>query len=184
MRVISLSGEGKKKGAKGQRKKAAKKQQVRKPEEDEEIQAEELLFARNPARSYILRDVWYRSLATVVSAEDIPEDKQRELMFLTLSNALLDMIMDIMPEELSVLLARNLDDYLAITVVNQQHNVDLLQSFQDEFAADRGSKFKDEKELDEALAEFEEKWWNAPRGELGGVSPNAAIEEVMERYDL
>ncbi|MGD0057674.1 MAG: hypothetical protein ABSB83_07540 [Methanomassiliicoccales archaeon] len=153
-------------------------------DEADEVTIEDALFGKNPSRSYVLRDVWYSSLASVISEEDLPEDSKRELMFLTLSNALLDMIMDIMPEDLSVLFARNLDDYLAVTVVNQQFNVDLLQQFQDDFAAAKGTKFKDEEKLNDAVVEFEEIWWNSPRKDLGGKTPNVAVEEAAAKHNL
>ncbi len=165
-------------------KRARKKKATTPKDEADEVSVEEVLFGKNPSRSYVLRDVWYTSLASVINEEDLPEDSKRELMFLTLSNALLDMIMDIMPEDLSVLFARNLDDYLAVTIVNQKYNLDLLQEFQDDFAATKGTKFKDEKKLNDAVIEFEEMWWNSPRKDLEGKTPNAAVDEAASKYGL
>lgn len=172
-----MSGQKGSKTVKKTRKTAAKKV-------EDEISVEEILFGKNPSRSYVLRDVWFSSLASVINEEDLAEDSKRELMFLTLSNALLDMIMDIVPEDLSLLFARNLDDYLAVTVVNQQYNMDLLQQFQDDFAAAKGMKFKDEKKLNDAVIEFEEIWWNAPRKDLAGKTPNDAVVEAAAKYNL
>jgi len=171
------------KGSKTVKRKTKKKTSAPKDEADE-VSVEDVLFGKNPSRSYVLRDVWFISLASVINEEELPEDSKRELMFLTLSNALLDMIMDIMPEDLSVLFARNLDDYLAVTVVNQQYNLDLLQQFQDDFAAAKGTKFKDERKLNDAVIEFEEMWWNSPRKDLGGKTPNAAVAEAGAKYNL
>ncbi len=165
------------KGVKRTRKKVAK-------EEEDDISVEEILFGKNPSRSYVLRDVWFTSLSSVINEEELPEDSKRELMFLTLSNALLDMVMDIVPEDLSMVFARNLDDYLAVTVVNQQYNIDLLQQFQDDFAAAKGTKFKDEKKLNDAVIEFEEMWWNSPRKDLAGKTPNDAVAEAATKYNL
>jgi hypothetical protein len=165
-------------------KRERKKRKTGPEDEADEISVEEVLFGKNPSRSYVLRDVWYNSLASVISEEDMPEESKRELMFLTLSNALLDMAMDIMPEDLSILFARNLDDYLAVTVVNQQYNIDLLQEFQDNFAATKGTKFKDEEKLNDAVIEFEEMWWNSPRKDLEGKTPNAAVDEAASKYGL
>jgi hypothetical protein len=83
-----------------------------------------------------------------------------------------------------VLFARNLDDYLAVTIVNQKYNLDLLQEFQDDFAATKGTKFKDEKKLNDAVIEFEEMWWNSPRKDLEGKTPNAAVDEAASKYGL
>ncbi len=149
-----------------------------------EAGAEDVLFTKNPSRSYVLRDIWFRSLMEVIDQEEIPEGSKRELMFLTLSNAILDMMMDILPENVSCLLAKNLDDYLAVTVVNQERNIDLLQTFQEEFEKEKGTEFEDETQLLEALDEFEDRWWNAPRKELDGKTPNDAVQEVADRYEL
>jgi hypothetical protein len=49
---------------------------------------------------------------------------------------------------------------------------------------EKGDTFEDEIELQEALSEFEEIWWNKERKDLGDKSPNEAIADVAERYDL
>ena len=160
----------------GERKKKNKK----KSEEN----AERELFDKNPSRSYVLRDIWFDGLTSVIDDEEMPERSKRELMFLALSNAILDMVMDILPENLSKVLARNLDDYLAVMVINHEYDVDLLQSFQEEFEKEMGSDFEDDTQFMNALTEFESKWWNQPRRELNGKTPNELIEEVSERYGL
>ncbi|MCQ5375382.1 MAG: hypothetical protein NO474_02130 [Methanomassiliicoccales archaeon] len=160
----------------GERKKKNKK----KSEEN----AERELFDKNPSRSYVLRDIWFDGLTSVIDNEEMPERSKRELMFLALSNAILDMVMDILPENLSKVLARNLDDYLAVMVINHEYDVDLLQSFQEEFEKEMGSDFEDDTQFMNALTEFESKWWNQPRRELNGKTPNELIEEVSERYGL
>lgn len=150
--------------------------------QDELLEKE--LFEKNPKRSYILRDLWFDGLSSVIDGEEMPERAKRELMFLALSNAILDMMMDILPENISTLLARNLDDYLAVMVVNHEYDVDLLQAFQDEFEKEMGSDFADDIQFFKVLEQFEEKWWNNPRKELNGKTPNELIEEVMLRYGL
>jgi len=157
-----------------------KKKNKKKSEEN----AERELFDKNPSRSYVLRDIWFDGLTSVIDNEEMPERSKRELMFLALSNAILDMVMDILPENLSKVLARNLDDYLAVMVINHEYDVDLLQSFQEEFEKEMGSDFEDDTQFMNALTEFESKWWNQPRRELNGKTPNELIEEVSERYGL
>jgi len=157
-----------------------KKKNMKKSEEN----AERELFDKNPSRSYVLRDIWFDGLTSVIDNEEMPERSKRELMFLALSNAILDMVMDILPENLSKVLARNLDDYLAVMVINHEYDVDLLQSFQEEFEKEMGSDFEDDTQFMNALTEFESKWWNQPRRELNGKTPNELIEEVSERYGL
>ena len=139
---------------------------------------------KNPMRSYVLRDIWYEGLNQVIEEEAAPEDNKKEMLFLTLSNALLDMVMDIVPADVGEILAENIDDFLCITMVNRENDLDLLQKFKEDFVTEKGDTFEDEIELQEALSEFEEIWWNKERKDLGGKSPNEAIADVAERYDL
>ena len=139
---------------------------------------------KNPMRSYVLRDIWYEGLNQVIEEEAAPEDNKKEMLFLTLSNALLDMVMDIVPADVGEILAENIDDFLCITMVNRENDLDLLQKFKEDFVTEKGDTFEDEIELQEALSEFEEIWWNKERKDLGDKSPNEAIADVAERYDL
>ncbi len=139
---------------------------------------------KNPMRSYVLRDIWYEGLNQVIEEEAAPEDNKKEMLFLTLSNALLDMVMDIVPADVGEILAENIDDFLCITMVNRENDLDLLQKFKEDFVIEKGDTFEDEIELQEALTEFEEIWWNKERKDLGDKSPNEAIADVAERYDL
>ena len=139
---------------------------------------------KNPMRSYVLRDIWYEGLNQVIEEEAAPEDNKKEMLFLTLSNALLDMVMDIVPADVGEILAENIDDFLCITMVNRENDLDLLLKFKEDFVTEKGDTFEDEIELQEALSEFEEIWWNKERKDLGDKSPNEAIADVAERYDL
>jgi hypothetical protein len=144
----------------------------------------EALFGKNAQRSYALKDLWYDSLAQVVDEQIAPEDNKRDMMFLTLSNAMLDMMMDILPEEVGIILAQNMDDYLAVTLVNKKYDVDVLKAFQEEFVEKNGPDFGDEESLQEALDEFQDKFWTTGRKDLKGKSPNQAVEEALKKYDL
>ena len=96
----------------------------------------------------------------------------------------MDMMMDILPEELVEILAENLDDYLAVTLVNKKYSTDVLKSFQEEFVKQMGKQFDDEEKLQNALIDFQEKFWDSPRKDLKGKSPNQAVEEELQKYNL
>lgn len=152
--------------------------------EDLDSIAEQVIFGKNKARTYALREVWYSSLKDIIADPTVPEDAREEVMFLTLTNALLDMLMDVVPKEMALTFARNLDDYLAVTLVNKEYGVDLLKSFQKEFTEAMGDNFHSEEKLMAALQSFEDEWWDAPRDEIGGKSPNEALDEMAHKYDL
>ena len=43
-----------------------------------------------------------------------------------------------------------------------------------------GKQFDDEEKLENALADFQEKFWEAPRKDLKGKSPNQAVKKDSE----
>lgn len=139
---------------------------------------------KNGPRSYVLRDIWYESLSDVIAKEEMPEENKREMLFLTLSNAMLDLVMDIIPEDYAKVVADNIDDFLAVTVVNKENNIDLLAKFKEDFVKEKGDTFEDEEQLQAALEEFEDKWWNSKRKDLKGKTPNEALEEAAKRYGI
>ena len=139
---------------------------------------------KNGPRSYVLRDIWYESLSEVIAKEVMPEENKREMLFLTLSNAMLDLVMDIIPEDYAKVVADNIDDFLAVTVVNKENNIDLLAKFKEDFVKEKGDTFEDEEQLQAALEEFEDKWWNSKRKDLKGKTPNEALEEAAKRYGI
>jgi hypothetical protein len=169
---------------------AKKKKAAPKPKE-EHVHSEECgcaepdeLVSKNPSRAYALKDLWYESLTNVVEEEIAPEEGKKEMMFLTLSNAILDMVMDIVPEEMADALAENIDDYLAVTLVNKTYDVDLLKEFQEEFMKAKGDSFEDDDELRAALDEFQGVFWETKRADLKGKTPNQAVEEVHKKYGI
>ncbi|MGE5379394.1 MAG: hypothetical protein ACM3L5_00805 [Candidatus Saccharibacteria bacterium] len=177
------------KAEKAVKKKAAppKVEDIPSPEElatDLDTLAEEVIFGKNQNRTYALRDVWFSSLMDVINDKTVPKESREEVLFLTLTNALLDMTMDVVPEEMALAYARNLDDYITVTVVNHEYGVDLLKTFREDFAEKEGDNFSTEEKLIAALSKFEEEWWNSPRKDLKGKTPNAALEEVSEKYSL
>lgn len=146
--------------------------------------AEEVIFGKNQSRSYALRDVWFPSLQEVINDKSVPKESREEVLFLTLANAMLDMTMDVVPEEMALAYARNLDDYLTVTMVNHEYDVDLLKTFREDFRAKEGENFPTEEKLIAALSKFEEEWWNTARDDLKGKTPNDALEEMAEKYSL
>jgi hypothetical protein len=148
------------------------------------VTAAQELFGKNAERSYALRDLWFEPLVESVDHQVAPESNKREMLFLTLSNSILDMMMDILPEEVAVVLAENIDDYLAVTLINKKYDVDLLKTFQEEFITKKGAEFDTEEKLAEALAAFEDEFWNGPREDLKGKSPNQVVEAALKHYDL
>jgi hypothetical protein len=159
-------------------------EQVHEHEEHCECCGGEDSSEKNGPRSYVLRDVWYESLSEVISKEIMPEENKREMLFLTLSNAILDLVMDIIPDEYAKVVADNIDDFLAVTVVNKENNIDLLAKFKEDFVKEKGDTFDDEEQLQAALEAFEDQWWNSKRKDLKGKTPNEALEEAAKRYGI
>jgi hypothetical protein len=152
--------------------------------EDLDSLAEGVIFGKNQNRTYALRDVWFPSLMEVINDKSVPEDSREEMLFLTLTNALLDMTMDVVPEDMALAYARNLDDYITVTIVNNKYGVDLLKTFREDFKQKEGENFATEEKLVAALSKFEEEWWSTPRDDLEGKTPNDVLEEMAGKYGL
>lgn len=146
--------------------------------------AEQILFGKNPNRCDVLRDMWFQNIQEVAEGTDAPEEKKMEIVFMAAANSVLDMVMDIIPPKLSLTLVRNLDGYLKITMVNDEYDTDLMKEFQEEFVEAKGAEFESQEDLDNAVEVFEENWWNTKRDELDGKSPNRAMREMGQKYDI
>jgi hypothetical protein len=175
--------------AAAKKKAPAKKKPVEAPTEapaEEPIEecVEASLIEKNPARCEALRDLWFDDITKIVDkAPGSAKDKQ-EMLFMNLANSILDMVIDIVPEEYGKVIAENMDDFLAIAIVNKENKVNLLQMFRDDFVAAKGTDFQDEDELMTALTAYEDEWWNGKRKDLKGKSPNEALLGVAQKYGL
>lgn len=147
-------------------------------------EAEKLIFEKNHERTIALGELWLSFMSEKIMEVDAPDDKKMEMMFVMATNSLLDLLLGSQPGEVALLVAKNLDEYLRVALVNRKYGSDLMKSFQDEFFAEYGSEFETEDELDRALETFETNWWNTKRSELKNKSPNRAVKEVSEEYNL
>ncbi|MFP4546334.1 MAG: hypothetical protein ACLFPN_05735 [Methanomassiliicoccales archaeon] len=149
---------------------------------DEE--AEKMIFDKNHARTVALSELWLSEMEQKIQESDIPPERRYEMMFYLLTNSLFDLVMGVIPEEVSLMVARNLDEYLKVTLVNAKYGTDLMQDFQKEFMEEHGSQFETEEELDQKLETFEANWWHTKREDLGGKTPSKAAKEMAEEYGL
>ncbi|NLX48062.1 MAG: hypothetical protein GXY70_07855 [Euryarchaeota archaeon] len=141
------------------------------------------VLAKNPIRALMLKDAMLQEIVDGLKAEQVPKEDMDEVLFLTAANAVLERIGLNLPEELACILKENLDDYLAITIINKEHEVDLLSLFRDEFLGSQGDSFEDEMELMKALTAFEDQWWDSAKDFLDGAIPNELMEKAKEKMD-
>jgi hypothetical protein len=118
------------------------------------------------SRSYVIRDLWFSSLEENMAKESMPTPQRRERLFMAATNALLDMVLNVMPDFMSEGLFDGLDRDLELSLVNKEAKIDVLERF----------------EL--ALTDFEERWWNTGMKELGDKSPNEAMQAMGRKYGL
>jgi hypothetical protein len=189
-RMMSMARSAKSPSETAARKKAPQKKKETAATSDEEAfvaaegNAEESPISRNPARCRMLRELWFDEVCKVADkAQGSFSDKQ-EVLFMNLANSILDMVIDIVPEEYGRVIAENMDDYLAIAIVNKKFKVNLLQKFRDDFVESKGIDFTDEDDLMQALQSYQEEWWNGKRKDLKGRSPNEALLEASTKYGL
>lgn len=118
------------------------------------------------SRSYIIRDLWFSSIEESMSKESMPSPQKRERLFISVANALLDLVVNVMPDFMSEDMFQGLDHNLELTLVNKENKVDVLEMFE------------------AALAKFEDEWWNSALKELGGKSPDQSMQAMGRKYGL
>ncbi len=141
------------------------------------------VMKKNPIRALMFKDALLEEIVDGLKAGQIPKEDMDEALFLTTTNAILEIIGMNLPEDLQLVFVENLDDYLSIAMINKEHAVDLLGQFRDGFLASHPDSFEDEKALLEALTDYEEEWWGSPKDFLGGAVPNDLMEEARKRMD-
>lgn len=151
----------------------------------EPVQKEEMmehpLLTKNPVRTLMFKDLILQEIVDGLKSEQVPKEDMEEVLFLTVTNAVLERIGMNLPEELLFIFQENLDDYLAIASINNEHKVDLLSKFRDDFLSAQGDSFDDERALMEALTAYEDNWWNSSKDFLGDRSPNDLMNEAKEK---
>lgn len=139
--------------------------------------------AKNPIRALMLRDILLQDIVDGLRTEQVAKEEMDEVLFLTATNAILEMVWTNLPEELVPIFKENMDDYLSIAMINKENGVDLLALFRDQFLESQGDSFEDERELMRALTAFEDQWWGTPKDFLKNESPNALMEEARKKMD-
>ena len=150
-----------------------------------EIPLETQLWGKNPNRTQLLRDLWFDSMLEELSEDKtMDDDAKRQLLFMMTANAVLDMVMESIPDDLSVELSYCLDHMLGLAAVNKRYSVDLLESNYEVITKIKRENYKTQEEFEAAVIEKEEKWWTVGKQLLGGRSPNDAIAEALSKYGL
>jgi len=149
------------------------------------IPLEAQLWGKNPKRTQLLRDIWFDSIIEQLNEEkEMPEEARRELLFMMAVNSVLDMVMESLPDELSLELSYCVDHMMGVAAVNQKYGVDLLEANYEVVSKIKRDSYDSDEDFEKAVIDKEEKWWTVGKQLLGGRSPNDAIAEALSRYGL
>jgi len=146
----------------------------------EEIDGSSLL-EKNPIRALMFKDAFMEEIVEGLKAEQVAKEDMDEVLFLTATNAVLERVGTTFPEDMLCIFQDNLDDYLAIALINHEYDTDLLALFRDQFLEAKGDSFDDERQLMEALTAFEDEWWGTSKDFLNGKVPNDLMDESKEK---
>lgn len=141
--------------------------------------AEEVIFGKNQNRSRAIKDLWFEDMKNYLKECEAPEESRPELMFLSLSNALLDMFFDIVPREFAIASANNMSHFLATLLINKEYDIDVMEKYMDDY-----NKVIGDSEDIEKIENFDEEWWNEKKDYLRGKTMNEVISEMSEKYGL
>jgi len=147
-------------------------------------EVEKLLFEKNHARTVALSNLWLDMFVHKIMQMEAPEEKKLEIMFMMLTNSLLDMMFGVVPENIAVEVATSVDEFLKVALVNKKYGTDLMSDFRNEFFDTEGKEFDTEEQLNKALERFEQEWFNTKRESLENKTPRRALKEIGEKYSL
>lgn len=153
-------------------------------EESPEVIAEKQLFAKNPARSQALRDLMFDSLKEHIDAQNIPDDRREEMMFIMIANSVMDLVFDSPPTDLAMESSYCFDEMLGMALANKKYEVDIIAEAKKAIETVKYEDFASDEEYVDAVAKFEERWWDMGQPALGMRSPNDAIYEMLGKYNL
>ncbi|MCG7845363.1 MAG: hypothetical protein MIO90_08035, partial [Methanomassiliicoccales archaeon] len=95
--------------------------------EEEQVQeGAPSVMDKNPIRTLMFKDLMLQEIVDGLKTEQVPKEEMDEVLFLTVTNAVLERVGLNLPEELLLIFQENLDDYLAISMINREHDIDLL----------------------------------------------------------
>ncbi|MBQ7701242.1 MAG: hypothetical protein IJT54_02450 [Candidatus Methanomethylophilaceae archaeon] len=153
-------------------------------EEDEKVDLEKQLWAKNPRRSQALLDLWYDELQAEIDKDDNPEDAKKHLSFLMTANAVMDMIMECIPEEMALDLSYALDHTIALSLVNKKYDCDLLEEERKAVSIVKREDYDTDDDYARAVEAIDDHWWTISQPQLDMRNANDAIIEMMAKYKL
>jgi hypothetical protein len=155
--------------------------------DEEDLSDEEFiqkqLYDKNPKRVSAFGDLVYNALMKEIDSQDIPEDAKRKLLFSLTANSILDMICDA-DQELAIEATLSFDVFIGVSLTNKKFKVDLFKELTKALMDIKEDEFPTEEAYGDALAAFEEQWWDIPQPLLDQRTPNDAIIEVLSKYGL
>ena len=152
--------------------------------DDDEIPLEAQLWGKNHKRTAALKDLWFKEMVDFADENKVPEEGRAELFFAMTANNILDMIMDSLPEELSLELSYSFDHMIGMLAANNRYGVDILDAAYKSLEKISREDYDTDEEFEAAINEREEKWWTVGKQQLSGRSPNDVIAEALSRYGL
>jgi hypothetical protein len=153
-------------------------------EESEEEQAFKQIYEKNPKRVTAIGDLWYDEMMSEIAGMEIPEEAKHKMIFSMVAGSILDMIADASPTDLALETTFSFDIYMGMALTNKRFKVDLFKEHQKALAGIDREKFSTEEDYENAVVEFEEKWWDIPQPLLEKRTPNDAIMESLSKYGL
>jgi len=153
-------------------------------EESEEEQAFKQIYEKNPKRVAAIGDLWYDEMMSEIEGMDIPEEAKYKMIFSMVAGSVLDMIADASPTDVALETTFSFDIYMGMALTNKKFKVDLFKEHQKALAGISREKFSTDEDYENAVVEFEEKWWDIPQPLLDKRTPNDAIMESLSKYGL
>jgi hypothetical protein len=152
--------------------------------EDEELDVEKQLWEKNPRRSQAMLDLWYDELQAQIEQETESEDGKKHLSFLMTVNAVLDLIMECVPEDIALEVSYSLDHTVALALVNKKYDCDLLEEEKKAVSIVKREDYDTDDDYARAVEAIDEHWWSISQPQLDMRNASDAILEMLRKYKL
>lgn len=152
-------------------------------ESDEEI-AERQLWGKNPKRTHALNDLWFDDIKESLSKSGKKGEAKDRLLFNMTVNAVLDLVMEASPDDLSMELSYPLDTYIGMLLVNKKYGVDISEEMNKAVSIVKREQYDTDDDFARAVEDITDHWWSLGQPKLDMRNPSDAIIEMLGKYGL
>lgn len=152
--------------------------------ESEEEKMEKQLWGKNPRRTRALSDLWYSDIKESLAKSGKKGEAKDMLLFNMTINAVLDLVMESVPEDAAMDVSYPLDTYIGMLLVNKKYGVDISEEMNKAISIVKREQYDTDDDFMRAVEDITDHWWSLGQPKLDMRNPSDAITEMLGKYGL